>query len=375
MNRQDDSRTADAQKRVLDLKGLWWIPVVIVLAMLAMVVRIFLPLSEQGFGRNPNTRLETADYGFQLQGLQVQYEWISPSGVARDQIRSLTEPPTVAAADVPAINKQERRLYHRKFIVSGDRVIGVSINGEQRAYQINILNYHEIVNDTLGGVPIAVVYSPLCDSATVFRRYVGGQIREFGSSGLLLNSNILMYDRQPDIAGSSLWSQLLMEAVSGPAAGEELELVPSALTHWGDWSQRHPNTTLMARDTGESRDYNTNPYLRYYQLGRPRFPLARLPGEDGPELFDRVVALSNPDGGWQVYSFADIREAAGESGSVQHGNLQFSYIPHSRTLDPPGVVVTDLEGNYVVSVCSLWFAWFASHPGAVVSPFSAAAAD
>ncbi len=370
MNKQakQSESTDPATERILDMRGLWWIPLLIVLAVGAMLVRLLLPVAEQGLDGNPNDSLQLADYGFDLQHCLVQPESLVSSGLVRDQIHSLHEPPVVSASEVPAINKNERRLYHRKFIVSGDRVIGVSLNGEQRAYQINILNYHEIVNDTIAGVPIAVVYSPLCDSATVFRREVSGAVREFGSSGLLINSNIVMYDRQAELADSSLWSQLQFRAVAGPAAqqGLELELLPTVLTHWGDWVRRHPDTTLMARETGEPRDYNSNPYLRYQALGKLRFPVSPLPPEGGLELMDRVIAVRQ-SGSWHVYSFADIASAAGDQGSVVSEGLQFDYIPYSNTLDPPGVVVSDLQGNYIESVSTMWFAWYSMYPDTSLS--------
>ncbi|MCB1222035.1 MAG: DUF3179 domain-containing protein [Planctomycetales bacterium] len=363
---QDNSGTSPEQGRTLEVGGLWWLWLLVIVAMLAMLIRILLPVAQQGLGSDPAQVLSLDDYGYdtanQLPGSGV----LTPSGLKRDQIRALSAPPVVAGSEVPAINKQERRLYHRKFIVSGDRVVGVSLNGEERAYQINILNYHEIVNDELGGVPIAIVYSPLCDAATVFRRDVSGNTLEFGSSGLLINSNIVMYDRQDSPSQSSLWSQLQLRSVAGPKAGTDLQLVPSALTHWGDWVAAHPQTTLMARETGEPRDYNTNPYLRYFEMGELRFPVEPLPPAGGMALMDRVIAIRSGDG-WNVYSFDNVKEKAGESGAFGWQGMQFSYIPYSNTLDPPGVVVTDDAGNYLDSISTFWFAWYAMHPDSVIS--------
>jgi hypothetical protein len=369
-NGDNSAAETGSKQRVFDMRGLWWLPVLVLLGMLAMLLRLLIPVAESGGARDTSRELGPADYGFNLDTCLVEQSSLVSSGLPRDQIHSLSDPAIVNGRDVAAINKRERRLYHRKFIVSGDRVIGVSLNGEQRAYQINILNYHEIINDTLGGVPIVVVYSPLCDSATVFSREIGGELRSFGSSGLLVNSNIVMYDRQTELDQSSLWSQLQLRAIAGPAAEQALtlELLPAVLTHWGDWYARHPGTTLLSGDTGESRDYNSNPYLRYYEMGKLKFPVSPLPSTPGLTLMSRVLAVRN-DEGWQVYSFDDIRISTGDASSSQRGSLQFSYIPHSPTLDPPGVVVTDAAGNYIESVSALWFAWYAMYPDTKISSF------
>lgn len=370
VNQQIPQQDPSAGDKVLDIRGFWWLALLVLAGMLAMLLRLLIPVAESGGAKDIRQQLSPSDYGFSLEpGLLAEGSLVS-SGLPRDQIHALSNPALVNGSDVAAINKRERRLYHRKFIVSGDRVVGVSINGEQRAYQINILNYHEVVNDTLGGVPIVIVYSPLCDAATVFKRELGGELREFGSSGLLVNSNIVMYDRQAELNQSSLWSQLQFRAIAGPAAGQglTLELLPAVLTHWGDWYAGHPATTLLSGETGQPRDYNTNPYLRYYEMGKLQFPVAPLPIESKPALMDRIIAVRE-NGGWQVYSFDEIQAAAGEALHVQRGNLNYTYIPFSHTLDPPGVLVTDGDGRYVESVSALWFAWYSMYPNTVISSF------
>ena len=119
---------------------------------------------------------------------------------------------------------------HGRFLVPGDLVIGLSLHGEARAYPLEILALHEVCNDTLGGEPILVTYQPLCDSAVVFERRVDGHTREFGVSGLLYNSNLLMYDRHPEQPqDESLWSQLQFRALAGPAAAQHATLRPRAV--------------------------------------------------------------------------------------------------------------------------------------------------
>ncbi|MCB1218796.1 DUF3179 domain-containing protein [bacterium] len=363
---QSETGSSEAQEpRVLDLRGLWWLWCLVFIAMLAISLRLLLPAMQEGGLAVRQGTLSLADYGFSTDNSIIPLEQFTPSGLPRDGIRSLQDPPVVQGSEVPEINKRERRLYHRKFIVSGDRVVGVSINGEQRAYQINILNYHEIVNDTLGGVPIAVVYCPLTDSATVFSREMDGEILEFGSSGLLINSNIVMYDRRPELKRSSLWSQLQRRAVAGPMAGNGLELLPADLSHWGEWLAQYPDTTLLARETGEPRDYNSNPYLRYYEIGEPRFPVDPPPPLDGPETMERVFALQDA-AGWKLVSFADVERLAGDDRVLELSGLSLQFIPYSSTLDPPAVIARDADGNCLTGISALWFAWHAMHPDAVL---------
>ena len=169
-----------------------------------------------GDGRNADT------YGFDLSNSVIPRDEIIASGMVKDGIKALLNPDKITAADAARINKDERG----KYLVSRDRVIGVYLNGEARAYPVRVLCWHEVINDTLGGIPIAVTYNPLCDSAAVFSRRAGDEVLEFGISGLLYNSNLLFYDKRPKAEGESLWSQLKMSAIAGPRAGQELDVLP-----------------------------------------------------------------------------------------------------------------------------------------------------
>jgi hypothetical protein len=147
----------------------------------------------------------------------------------------------------------------------GDRVVGVERDGRARAYPLRVLRAHEVVNDGFGG-PLLVTYCPLCGSGVTAVRRVGGAVTEFGVSGLLWRSDLVLYD---DRTGS-LWSQLLAAAVDGPATGRELALVPSTLTSLGGWRDAHPDTEVLlpppVSDTvtgSASGLYGDNPYASY----------------------------------------------------------------------------------------------------------------
>lgn len=139
------------------------------------------------------------------------------------------------------------------WINDGDEVIGVEINGDVRAYPIRIIAWHEMVNDTVGGVPVSLAYCTLCGSAILYDGRVGSDVYRFGTSGMLYRSNKLMYDRTT----RTLWNQFTGEPAWGPLVGSgvRLKALPVVYTTWGDWRAAHPESTVMSIDTGFRRDY------------------------------------------------------------------------------------------------------------------------
>ncbi|MHC4219089.1 MAG: DUF3179 domain-containing (seleno)protein [Planctomycetota bacterium] len=257
------------------------------------------------------------------------------------------------------INRRQRG----KFLVTTDRVIGVTVNGESRAYPIQILNCHEVVNDTLGGVPIVVTYNPPCDSAAAFERTANGEILEFGVSGLLYNSNLVMYDRRPSAEGESLWSQLLGRAIAGPAAADDRHLpsLNTALVAWEDWIGAHPDTTVVDRDPRMIKRYKQTNYDGYFRSPRLRFPVDPLPPADGPKTKDRVVIVST-DTARAVYPLAAIAGQAADDGSLRTA-LDGTHLHFRYRADPETVIVTAGPGGDAIrAVHSFWFAWHAIHP-------------
>jgi hypothetical protein len=164
-----------------------------------------------------------------------------------------------------------------------DPVLLVEHAGEVRAYPLGILTFHEIVNDEVGGDPLLVTYCPLCNSALVFERTVDGEVLDFGTSGRLWHSNLVMYDRST----RSLWSQFTGEVIVGARVGETLTRLPLQMVAWEDVAERWPDAEVLSRDTGHSRPYGENPYTGY-EDGRP----FAFDGETaGPlEQMDRIVA-------------------------------------------------------------------------------------
>ena len=160
--------------------------------------------------------------------------------------------------------------------------------GETRVYPLQILMFHELVNDRIGDLPILVSYCPLCQSAIVFDRRVDGALYQFGVSGMLRNSDMVMYDRTTD----SLWQQLTGEAIVGELTGKRLKVVTSRLTHFGVVKRERPEAKVLSRRTGVVRPYGTSPYVGYEFGGGPRFP-ANFRYADRIHPLDRLVVICN----------------------------------------------------------------------------------
>ncbi|ESS04491.1 MAG: protein of unknown function (DUF3179) [uncultured archaeon A07HR67] len=175
-------------------------------------------------------------------------------GAAKDAIPAITDPVFGENwSDVEAS------------LEGADRVVGVEVDGEARAYPLAILNWHEVVNDSFGG-PLLVTFCPLCGSGVTAERRVDGETTLFGVSGKLWMSDLVMYDERTE----SLWSQVLGKAVQGPETGTALTLRPSTITTWREWREGHPDTSVLlpppASNTitgGESRNYDVDPYNGY----------------------------------------------------------------------------------------------------------------
>ena len=201
---------------------------------------------------------------------RVRTEEIVWGGVAFEGIPALDRPATISAATAADLSPSEP-------------VFGVTVGDEARAYPLRILDWHEMVNDVVGGVPISLAYCTLCGSGIVYDgRAPDGAIYDFGSSGLLMRSNKLMVDRQT----RSLWNQLTGRPVVGPLAEEafRLRVLPSVVTTWEAWSRLHPETRVLSRNTGFDRPYEPGAaYGDYFASDGTMFPVAARSGELAPK--------------------------------------------------------------------------------------------
>lgn len=363
----------DRPQRMLTVRSGGWVLVAAILLALAVFVWAIAgaitrssPLVGDG--------TTVASYGFDLGTCLVDRSLVVAAGMRKDALAALDDPPVIPGTEVDRINAEERG----KYLVSSDRVIGVVIDGEARAYPLLVMNNHEICNDTLGGVPIAVTYNPLCDSVVVVRRRVAGATLRFGVSGLLYNSNLLMYDRRPQVGGAggtggsvgeSLWCQLLHRAIAGPMAGTALEVVGGvSLLPWNEWMSAHPDTTVLDRDPRMIKRYEqmSLPYQLYLESDELKFPVRPLPPPGPPGLKARVVAAVSGST-HAVWATDEIARRAGDAGVWE---TSFDGTPITFTWRRGASSVGVSSADDVAVIYALWFAWHAMYPndGLVATP-------
>ncbi len=207
----------------------------------------------------------------------IDYDELLSGGPPRDGIPSIDDPQFVSPEEASG------------WLADNEPVIALEIDGDARAYPLQILTWHEIVNDVVGDVPVTVTFCPLCNSAITFDRRLGGETYEFGTSGLLRNSDLVMYDRTTE----SLWQQLTGQAIVGDLVGEVLVFLPSSLVSFADFQEAYPEGIVLSRDTGVARSYGRNPYAGYDTIGQSPF---LFDGETDARLtaMERVVTVSLP---------------------------------------------------------------------------------
>jgi hypothetical protein len=277
--------------------------------------------------------------GFTLEPSSVPTEEIRRGGPGRDGIPALDSPAVLAASAAP---------WHDDEIV-----MGVEVEGEARAYPVALLNWHELVNDTLGGRPILVTYCPLCGTGLVFDRRIQGQTRRFGVSGLLYKSDVLFFDRESE----SLWSQIEAAAVVGPATGARLRVIRSRMVHWGDWRVLHPESSVLSLETGHERDYARNPYGDYATSERVMFP-APLDERYHPKM--PTLGVRTRGGAARAYTGVELRNAGGAvEESFEGHRIKVAYDPEQQVFEAQ--IPDELE-----VIEGYWFAWAAFHPQTTV---------
>jgi len=277
----------------------------------------------------------------------VDFTQFLSGGPPKDGIPAVTNPRMESIAEAS------------EWLVDRSPVIAVEVDGEARAYPQAVLMWHEIANDEINGVPVAVTFCPLCNSSITFDRRVDGEILDFGVSGLLRNSDMIMYDRQTE----TWWQQLTGEALVGDFNGTLLDFVPSQVIGFGTFAERYPDGVVMSRDTGFNRQYGVNPYTGYDSRSGQPF----LFDGDIDNRLDSAVAhvlATEVDDVAKAYPFDALREAGalndtiGETPIViffQSGvasALDQSSIDNSRDLGTAGMYEAALDGQVLSFVAN-----------------------
>lgn len=231
----------------------------------------------------------------------VPYDEILSGGPPRDGIPAIDAPQFVSVAEADT------------WLEPREPVVLVQIGDDARAYPIQILMWHEIANDTVGEVPVAVTFCPLCNTAIVFDRRVGERVLDFGTTGRLRFSNLIMYDRQTE----SWWQQATGAGIAGEFAGAQLRFLPAAIIAWEEFVTTFPDGQVLSRETGFSRDYGRNPYQGYDDVSRPPF-LYDGPATPGALSATARVLTVDLGGEAVAYPYA-ILEVAGAANDTVGG--------------------------------------------------------
>ncbi len=193
----------------------------------------------------------------------------------------------IPAIDVPRFAP----VRETRFLEPQEPLIELVVGGKARGYPIQILIWHEIANDEIAGVPVSVTFCPLCNTAVVFDRRVKGRVLDFGVSGNLRNSDLVMYDRQTE----SWWQQFGGQALVGELAGTRLRKLPARIVSWAEFQREHPEGEVLTRDTGNRRSYGQNPYPGYDDVSSPPYFPTRNADDRRLPAKARVVLLESGD--------------------------------------------------------------------------------
>lgn len=282
--------------------------------------------------------------GFDVSAATVPLSLIERGGPPKDGIPAIDQPKFVTAAQTP--------------LRSDDRVLALRRNGIARAYPVRILNWHEVVNDRVGPDAIVITYCPLCGTGMAFEARLGERTTTFGVSGLLYNSDVLLYDR----ATQSLWSQVMQMSIAGPMRGTRVKSIPLEHTTWLDWRTRHPDTQVLSTVTGFARDYDRDPYAGYEKIERLMFNVEHR--DDRFPLKEWVLGLE-VDGVRKAYPFSVLDRATAGSGSIGDTigkrTVRIHFDRAHRTAH-----AFDDKDQPLPGVMAYWFAWIAFHPGTAV---------
>ena len=268
----------------------------------------------------------------------VNPDKIISGGPPKDGIPSIDNPKFVSVEEADA------------WIQDNELVLAIIYKGVKRVYPAQILVWHEIVNDNIAGDPILITWCPLCGSGLAFKRTIDGEAVEFGTSGKLFNSNLVMYDRKTD----TYWVQIGGKAIIGELTGMVLETISMDTVVWRDWKVAHADSEVLSQDTGFSRSYGRDPYGSYYEDSFLFFPVEASDDRVHPKT---VIFGIEVNGEFKAYREDDLIEMGEIEDVVAGVNVKVER-------DEVGIVkVTNVDsGEEIIKERDFWFAWYAFHP-------------
>lgn len=269
----------------------------------------------------------------------IPLEEIVSGGPPKDGIPSVDKPVFVSTNEAD------------KFLEDNKLGLGIEYKGAKRFYPYQILVWHEIVNDVIAGDPILITYCPLCGTGIAFSRVVNGETLEFGTSGKLYNSNLLMYDRKYD----NLWSQVLGEAVVGELSGTKLEIINATNILWKDWKQANSGGKILSDKTGFLRNYKSDPYEGYYTNESVYFPLAVKDNKLHSKTLVVGIILNNQTKAYPSETIKQKRAVEDEIGGVK---IKIEFNQNTKEIS----VYNATSKEIIPKIEAFWFSWVNAHP-------------
>ncbi len=280
--------------------------------------------------------------GIQVDEAGVKYivprEKILSGGPPKDGIPSIDNPKFISVQEADA------------WIEDNELVLAIIHKEIKRVYPLQILVWHEIVNDNIANDPILITYCPLCGSGIAYERTINQEAVEFGTSGKLYNSNLVMYDRKTE----TYWSQIDGKAIYGELTGQELKPISINTVPWREWKAAHPDSEVLSQDTGFYRQYGKDPYGNYYEDSFLLFPVEQESSRIHPKT---VIFGIEVNGTHKAYKEEDL---------IKEGIIldEIKGVEIKIERDKSGIVkITNMQtGEEIIKERDFWFAWYAFHP-------------
>lgn len=269
--------------------------------LLGLLIALLLT-GQASIGQTQEARWQAEGWKTDFAKSSVKFAEILSGGPPKDGIPPIDDPKFEPVSNISHLDDREP-------------VIGLLLNGDARAYPLQVMTWHEIVNDEVGGIPVTVTYCPLCNAAIVFDARVDGEALSFGTTGKLRNSDLIMYDRKTE----SWWQQFVGESIVGQYLGKKLKLVPARLESWREFRSRHPKGKVLVPNNPTMRPYGRNPYVNYDIASQPFLYNGPMP--EGISPMARVVVVRPQQGEPIVVALELLRRSA----TLEIGDYQMTW--------------------------------------------------